>query len=120
MIFKPRKENGLRSARQALLVDPVVVSSHISVDERAYQIKLGHSWRSREHIVHRPLALPWRKMNEQRKRLRSPQRFTRRPLSKSCAEDLGSRPFSQDLQLKAIQHGVTCLLHAEIGGPHLC
>ena len=63
----------------------------------------------REQLVHRLLPLPGSKAHQQGKRLGAAQRLARRPLRKRGAENLRSRTFGQQPDLKTIEHRISGL-----------
>src|SRR4051812_19666238 len=114
MILKPDQESGLLRSGKALLVNPMVVGSHVRIHERPGVIELRRS-RSRKQFVHRLLLLTGSKPDHQRERLGSPQRLARSPLREGSAEDLSAGTLSEQLKLEAIQYFISRLIHAEAG-----
>jgi len=77
VILKPRQEGRLLCSGQASLVDPVVVRTHVTVNERAHGAKLGIRRIHQEQCVHSLLPLPRSEADQQRKRLRPAENFAR-------------------------------------------
>lgn len=119
MILKPSEERRLLGPRQPLLVQPIVISPYVGIDQRTSRIKLRLGRASRKEFIHWPLSLPRCETNQQCERLCASGSFASRPLREGSAEDLGARAFCQQLDLKTVQHCVSGFAQAEIGGTDL-
>ena len=81
--FKPDQERRLFCSGQSLLIQPVVISAEIGIDQRANGIKLGRILAAGDHLVHGFLFLPRSEADQQCKRLRAAQRGLQLPYETS-------------------------------------
>src|SRR6266481_7231446 len=110
MAFVPNKEKRLGRARKSLLIQPVVIGTHVRVHERACRIQfLGRCVVAIQKLIHGPLALPWRKTHEQRQWLSTAQGFASRPLGKCGAENLRAGTFRKQLELEAYKNRISTI-----------
>ena len=70
------------ASRQPLLIDPVIVRGHVSIDERTGGIQLRAGLGLGEQFVHRLLPLPRCEAYQQGERLGAPERLAGGPLGK--------------------------------------
>src|SRR6266536_1046575 len=103
--------------RQSLLVDPVIISAHVGVNEGADEIELNFAVCIRQQLVHGPLLLPWGKAYDQCECLCTSKNLARCPLSKRSAENLGSGTLCEQLHLETVEHCISH--HAKIRGCEL-
>src|SRR6202022_2809408 len=99
--FEPDEERRLLGSREPLQVQPVVISPHVRINQRAEGIEFSNVVGRREHLVYRLLPLSRSEADQQGERLGSPQGFARRPLRERGTENLRTGSFGQQLDLKA-------------------